>query len=543
MLLLLSTVLSAFLLAPAADATGTLDLRTDPAGATVLLDARLLGVTPLQVQVPPGAYSVTLRREGSEEQTFPVRIVAGQRVSEVRTLRPAPPPAPGLPPLDGPPPGAEVPPRDPPFLEVYTDPPGATVYLDDEPLGESDPDTGRLVRSRLRPGIKRIRISKAGYDEAAREVEVAPEGKTEVRLALSPTPTALSPLAVAIAATAAAGLFLALRQRWRGTKAPVPSAPVSPTPVPALESPTGPGAAVTPRASGAGGALPWGGGEAEARERPAAGGGEPERFGDYLLRETLGRGGMASVYLAERGGELCALKRPHVAFLDDFEFRERFLREAEIGIALHHPNIVTILERGNVEAVPYFTMELLPGRTLQALLREEGPLAVRDACRVVSQVAEALDYAHLKGVVHRDLKPSNVMVLPDGSARVMDYGIARAQRFEGITATGAFLGTPDYVAPETAEGGVTDARSDLYSLGVMFYEMLTGRKPFVGETPFATLRMHVSEAPTPPSVVLPGTPPELEAIVLRLLAKDPNDRYSGAGDLLGELRAYATRAA
>jgi serine/threonine-protein kinase len=252
---------------------------------------------------------------------------------------------------------------------------------------------------------------------------------------------------------------------------------------------------------------------------------------------------MATVYLAERAGERVALKRPHVAFLDDAEFRERFLREAEIGITLHHPNIVRILERGNVDTVPYFTMELVPGQTLQELLRERGALGVREACRIVTQVAEALDYAHLKGVVHRDLKPSNVMVLPDGSARVMDYGVARAQRFAGITATGAFMGTPDYVAPETAEGDVTDARSDLYSLGVIFYEVLTGRKPFQGETPFATLRMHVSEAPTPLSVVLPGTPSELEASGLRLLAKDPAERYPGAEELLGDLRAYATRAA
>ena len=141
-------------------------------------------------------------------------------------------------------------------------------------------------------------------------------------------------------------------------------------------------------------------------------------------------------------------------------------------------------------------------------------------------------------MIHRDLKPSNIMILPDGTVKVMDYGIARARRFEGLTVTGAFLGTPDYVAPETAEGRGTDARSDLYSLGIVFYEILTGKKPFVGDTPFATLRKQVSEAPTPPSVHMPGTPKELEAIVLKLMAKDPNDRHAGAEELLIELRTW-----
>ncbi len=261
------------------------------------------------------------------------------------------------------------------------------------------------------------------------------------------------------------------------------------------------------------------------------------------LLEPLGKGGMATVYLAERNGEFCALKRPLPAYLEEAEFLERFLREAEIGRTLHHPNIIRIFERGDVGGIPYFTMELVKGETLQSYIRKKGALEPRAATRVIVQVAEALDYAHLKGVIHRDLKPSNIMLIGDGTVKVMDYGIARARRFEGLTLTGAFLGTPDYIAPETAEGLKTDGRSDLYSLGIIFYEILTGRKPFVGETPFATLKKHVSEAPTPLSIVTPGTPRELEAIVLRLLAKNPDDRYPGAEELLIELRAYLNRAA
>jgi serine/threonine-protein kinase len=266
-------------------------------------------------------------------------------------------------------------------------------------------------------------------------------------------------------------------------------------------------------------------------------------FGEYRLEEQIGKGGMASVFKAERRGERCALKRPLGAFLEDPEFLERFLREAEIGRTLHHPNIIRIFERGEVEGVPYFTMELIVGETLQALIKRNGAVTPRKAANIVAQVAEALDYAHLKGVVHRDLKPSNIMILRDGTVKVMDYGIARARRFEGLTVTGAFLGTPDYVAPETAEGKVTDARSDLYSLGIVFYEILTGKKPFVGDTPFATLRKHCTEVPTPPSAVAADVPRELEEIVLRLMSKDPADRYPGAEELLIALRNYLNRAA
>jgi serine/threonine protein kinase len=160
----------------------------------------------------------------------------------------------------------------------------------------------------------------------------------------------------------------------------------------------------------------------------------------------------------------------------------------------------------------------------------------------VVQIAEALDFAHGKGVVHRDLKPSNVMVLAGGVAKVMDFGIARAQRFDGMTATAAFLGTPDYVAPEMIEGKGTEARSDLYALGVVFFELLTGRLPFTGDAPFAVLRKHCTDEPPVPSSQRPGIPPELDVLVLRLLAKTPAERPS-AEDLVVALRDWLNRAA
>ncbi len=244
-------------------------------------------------------------------------------------------------------------------------------------------------------------------------------------------------------------------------------------------------------------------------------------FGDYRLHEILGRGGMASVYKAEKGGELSALKRPLGSLLGDADFVERFLREADIGRTLNHPNIVRILGRGDVEGVPYFTMELLTGQNVQAFIREWGAAEPRAAAEVVVQVAEALDFAHGKGVIHRDLKPSNIMLLQDGTAKVLDFGIARARRFEGITVTGAFLGTPDYVAPEVIEGHGAEPRSDLYSLGALFYELLTGQRLFTGETAFAILKKHCVEEPRQASTVRPGIPAELDAVLAQLLAKSP----------------------
>jgi len=416
-------------------------------------------------------------------------------------------------------------------LEVLSQPAGASVYIDDEPVGVTDPQSGRLVKTGLPSGRHRVRVSRAGHEDAVRDVDVA-AGSTATFNATLTTPAGVSAggrgglIAFALVAI---GLVVVIA--WLALRRPEAVA-LSGAPTP--RSASGPGSAVTPPA-----ATP------SAQSSPGARTDErgQEWFGDFRLLEMLGRGGMASVFKVQRRGETAALKRPLGMLLDDPQFLERFLREAEIGRALNHPNIIRILERGKVESVPYFTMELLPGQTLQDFIAERGAAAPRTAVAIVVQVAEALDFAHSKGVVHRDLKPSNVMLLPDGTAKVMDFGIARARRFEGMTATAAFLGTPDYVAPETIDGRGTEPRSDLYALGLILFELLTGQRPFTGDTPFAILKKHCSEEPPPPSRVKPGVPAELDAIVMQLLRKNPEERPASAEDLVVALRDWLNRAA
>ena len=252
---------------------------------------------------------------------------------------------------------------------------------------------------------------------------------------------------------------------------------------------------------------------------------------------------MASVYRVERGSEVYALKRPLPAFLEEPEFLERFLREAEIGRTLHHPNIVRILERGEVEGVPFFTMELVPGETLQALLQRGGAMDPRLATQAIVQIAEALDYAHLKGVVHRDLKPSNVMVLPDGTPKVMDYGIARARRFEGLTVTGAFLGSPEYVAPETIEAKGSDAaQRSLLPRRHLLRDAHGDAGPSWPTRPSRSCRSTSPRYRAPPSAARAGVPAELDRIVLRLLSKAADQRYAAAEDLVLDLRDFLNRA-
>ena len=413
-------------------------------------------------------------------------------------------------------------------LEIVSEPAGAAAYIDDEPVGSTDSQTGRLVKTGLAARRHRVRVAHAEHEDAIRDIDLSRGGSVSFYAALKPTGALPPGLRADFVAFAAVALAFVAAIAWLARRRPAetPNSIWAPTPrsgrAASLAEITPPGP-MTP-----------------GTRRDELG---QEWFGDFRLLELLGRGGMASVHKAERRHELSALKRPLGSFLDDPEFLERFRREAEIGRTLNHPNIVRILERGDVERVPYFTMELVPGETLQELVRNRGAVEPRLAAEVVTQVAEALDFAHSKGVIHRDLKPSNIMRLEDGTAKVMDFGIARARRFEGLTVTGAFLGTPGYVAPETIEGRGSESRSDLYSVGVILYELLTGQRPFTGDTPFAVLKKHCSEEPLPPSQIQGGVPPVLEAIVLRLLRKDPEERPASAEELVVALHDWLNRAA
>jgi serine/threonine-protein kinase len=511
----------------------------EPAEQRLKLLARLEAATAPQRSPPPATTMPTPAVSAPVPEPPAVPIASPSPPPPLPSLVPEParqgasatPPPPGAPgPRTTPVPRVEASPAGaaPPTgtLAILSTPPGAAAYVDDDPIGSTDPQSGRIVKSGVAAGRHHVRLSLPGYLDAVGEIDVAPGGGATFHATLreagafSDRGALLGFVLVALALVGVLA-WMALR-RPGGGPVSAPATPRPPTTDPGDRADTRPGL-VSPGV-----------------RRDEHG---QEWFGDYRLLELLGRGGMASVYRAERRGEQVALKRPLGSLLDDPEFLQRFTREAEISRSMNHPNIVRILERGVVSLVPYYTMELLAGQTLSALIRSQGASAPRAAATVVAQVAEALDYAHSKGVVHRDLKPSNIMLLPDGTAKVMDFGIARARRFEGLTATGAFLGTPEYVAPETIEGHGTDARSDLYSLGVVFYELLTGRTPFRAEAAFAILRQHCTEEPAPPSRLEKGVPSELEAIVLRLLRKSPEERTAHAEELVVALREWLGRAA
>ncbi|HEX6024267.1 MAG TPA: PASTA domain-containing protein, partial [Solirubrobacter sp.] len=219
---------------------------------------------------------------------------------------------------------------------------------------------------------------------------------------------------------------------------------------------------------------------------------------------------------------------------EDPEFRERFRREARAAAGLTHPNIVGIFDRAEWEGTPYIAMELVDGRTLKDLVVQRGPMPVDVAVDLTEQLLKALGYAHKRGIVHRDVKPQNVIIDREGRAKVADFGIARAVNSD-MTATGEMVGTVQYVSPEQAQGKPVDHRSDLYSAGVVLYELLTGRVPFDGEAPVSIALKHVNELPVPPSQLRPGIPPAIEAVVLRALEKDPAFRYQSAAEFITAL--------
>jgi beta-lactam-binding protein with PASTA domain len=260
--------------------------------------------------------------------------------------------------------------------------------------------------------------------------------------------------------------------------------------------------------------------------------------GRYRAEKRLGSGGMAEVWCAEDEvlGRRVALKLLGSRFAEDDEFRERFRREAQAAAGLAHPNIVGIFDRSEWDGTPYIAMELVDGRTLKDLVRERGPLPPGMAVDLTIQVLRALAYAHRRGIVHRDVKPQNVILDDEGQAKVADFGIARAGASE-MTQTGAIVGTVQYLSPEQAQGHPVDARSDLYSVGVMLYELLTGQVPFDAESPVSIALKQVSEPPVPLSQLEPAIPAALEAVVLRALEKDPAQRFQTAEEFIAALEA------
>jgi serine/threonine protein kinase len=259
----------------------------------------------------------------------------------------------------------------------------------------------------------------------------------------------------------------------------------------------------------------------------------------YLLSGLLGTGGMAEVFLAHDQilDRDLALKVLMEHYARDERFVGRFRREAQSAAALNHPNVVQIYDQGRAEDGRYYiAMEYVPGGSLEDLILRRGPLGASEATRLASQVAEALHAAHGRGIVHRDVKPQNVLIGEAGHAKVADFGIALAASRTSTSGTNLLFGTPSYMSPEQAMGERVGPESDLYSLGVVLYEMLTGTVPFAAEGPLATAMKHLTELPLSPRKRNPSVPEAMDALVMGLLSKDPKDRYPSAARLIEDLR-------
>ncbi|MGA8257120.1 MAG: Stk1 family PASTA domain-containing Ser/Thr kinase [Nocardioides sp.] len=271
--------------------------------------------------------------------------------------------------------------------------------------------------------------------------------------------------------------------------------------------------------------------------------------GRYELGELLGRGGMAEVRKGtdSRLGRIVAVKRLRTDLASDATFQARFRREAQSSASLNHPSIVAVYDTGEEPAndgsgvaQPYIVMEYVAGRTLRDILREGRKILPERALEISSGVLSALDYSHRAGIIHRDIKPGNVMLTPSGDVKVMDFGIARAisDAAGSMTQTAAVVGTAQYLSPEQARGETVDSRSDVYSAGCLLYELLTGRPPFVGDSPVAVAYQHVREQAAPPSDHDTDLPAAIDAIVMKSLAKRVEDRYQSAGAMRNDIERY-----
>ena len=265
----------------------------------------------------------------------------------------------------------------------------------------------------------------------------------------------------------------------------------------------------------------------------------------YELEELVGTGGMSSVYkahdrLLERNVALKVLHEHHTA---DGDYVERFRREARAVAQLSHPNIVTVIDRGEQDGRQFIVFEYCDGENLKSLIEREAPLPERQAIELVQQIARALGFAHANGLIHRDVKPQNVLLDGDGQAKVTDFGIARSVDVHGtLTQTGTVMGTSDYISPEQARGAHADEQSDVYSLGAVLYELLTGEVPFRGDNFVAVAMQHINQAPPSVREVRPDVSPRLDAVIARAMAKEPRRRFESMDELCAELNAVLAEA-
>ncbi|MBI2839485.1 MAG: protein kinase [Acidobacteria bacterium] len=516
----------------------------EPAGAVETLRTKLIAARPAQTaELPPqsaGAPPVTTTESRPGSAVVPTPPMATQPSTVTPPATNAHPPT-----------GA---------IRVKTTPPGATVLIDGRPKGKSDLTVGKLAA-----GTHELRLELSEFEPYVTQVLVAAGQVTPQDVILNEivrsgrqekAPQAPPPASIGQPA-----------KSREGTGTPIghdASRPEGGT----VESPAVPGTAV-PRRDGSSGLIwitaagalvlgavlmVW----VISRMRAARRRGDfrlaqytisptfpiqatpPQAFGDFQIVRHLGHGGMSNVYLArDQKSTPVALKVLHRHLFETPTVRERFLREADLGRTLHHPNIVTIHGGGCVEDAPYIVMEYVEGENLKQKLLRERKLPPEVAVEIIIKVVEALDYAHLKGVIHRDLKPANILITNSGAVKVMDYGIARAISKEGLTATGAFMGTPAYMAPETTGAKPVDHKSDLYSVGVILFELLTGCTPFASDSPFALIERHRVDPPPPLRSIDPSMPASLERVILKLLEKDPEKRHGSAEELINELRGIA----
>jgi serine/threonine protein kinase len=267
-----------------------------------------------------------------------------------------------------------------------------------------------------------------------------------------------------------------------------------------------------------------------------------QRLDHYEIISELGRGAFSAVYEArdERDGKRVVLKCPEPALLGDQATFQRFRREIEIGRLLDHPNIQRAVDTAESRSVPYLVLEYVDGRSFREYLAKNRRLVPDVAAGFAKQIASALEYAHAHRIYHRDLKPENILITPDGQLKIIDFGIAYLQGARRLTWKwlSNTVGTPDYMAPEQIQGGRGDARTDLYALGIILYEMLAGRTPFQGDNAFAVMDQHLNAKPSPPSRFNSAVPSGLDGIVLKAIRKDPMERYQSAAEMLADLNRY-----